>query len=312
MITLDFKSVTDSLAHIDSLNKVQAEIAAVIEKVATTPMQELISDLVDKAVAFGLKLIAAFVIYFIGSWLIRKIKSILGRIFERKQTDAAIVSFIQSITSIALTILLIIIIVGTIGIDTTSLAALLAGGGMAIGMALNGTVQNFAGGIMILIFRPFRAGDYIEAQGFSGTVAEVNITSTKLSTPDNRVVIIPNGILANGTIDNYSGMTMRRLDLNVNVEYGCDSQQTKNLLMDIVSADSRVLTAEAGAPGDPFVALNALNDSAVQFLVRVWVKREDYWDLKFDLTDRIYNELPENGIKFPYNKLDVNIFSQGN
>ena len=203
----------------DSLN-VEEKITEVIETVKNTPTDVLLADLLDKIVIFGLKVLAALFLYTIGVWLIRKIKRVLERIFERKKTDPAISSFVQSIASISLTIILIISIVGTLGIDTTSLAALLAGGGMAIGMALNGTVQNFAGGIMILIFRPFKAGDYIEAHGFGGTVSEVNITSTKLTTVDNRVIIIPNGILSNDTINNFSQNTMRRLDITIDVEYG--------------------------------------------------------------------------------------------
>ena len=261
----------------------------------------------DKALAFGLKLLAAFVIYFVGAWLIRKVKAIIARVFEKKGTDPGIASFTQSIVSIALTIMLIITTVGTLGIDTTSLAALLAGGGMAIGMALNGTVQNFAGGIMLLIFRPFKAGDFIEAQGYSGTVREVTITSTKLSTPDNRVIVIPNGILSNGTINNYSHMQMRRLDLTVDVEYGSESEHVKNLLYSLIMSDTRTLTASSGAPADPFVALASLRDSSIQFVARIWVKSEDYWGLNFDLIEKIYNELPKNGIQFPYPKLDVNI-----
>ncbi|MBE6230744.1 MAG: mechanosensitive ion channel [Bacteroidales bacterium] len=305
-------SILDQIdsTHIpDSLNPVQAELAAAVQKIANTPANELINDLIDKAVIFGLKVLAAMAIYFIGAWLIRKIKSILMRIFERKKTDAAIASFVQSITSIALTILLIITTVGTLGIDTSSLAALLTGGGLAIGMALNGTVQNFAGGIMILIFRPFKAGDYIEAQGYSGTVSEVNITSTKLTTVDNRVIIIPNGILSNGTINNYSERTMRRLDITVNVEYGASSEHTREVLASLIADDARVLTSEKGAPADPFIALSALNDSSIQFVVRIWTRSEDYWGLHFDLLDKIYNELPKQGIKFPYPKLDIMINS---
>lgn len=310
MIHLNFLTDTVTVEiteKLDSLTGVHAELAAVAEKIATTPTNELIGELMDKALAFGLKLLAAFVIYFVGAWLIRKVKAIIARVFEKKGTDPGIASFTQSIVSIALTIMLIITTVGTLGIDTTSLAALLAGGGMAIGMALNGTVQNFAGGIMLLIFRPFKAGDFIEAQGYSGTVREVTITSTKLSTVDNRVIVIPNGILSNGTINNYSHMQMRRLDLTVDVEYGSESEHVKNLLYSLIMSDTRSLTAASGAPADPFVALASLRDSSIQFVARIWVKSEDYWGLNFDLIEKIYNELPKNGIQFPYPKLDVNI-----
>lgn len=287
----------------DSLNQVQAEIAAVAQKIATTPTDELIGDFLEKLIYFGIKVLIALVIYMIGAWLIRKIKGMLKRIFERKGTDAAIASFTISIVSIALTVVLVVVTVGTLGIDTTSIAALLAGGGMAIGMALNGTVQNFAGGIMILIFKPFKSGDYIEAQGFSGTVAEVTITSTKLTTVDNRVIIIPNGILSNGTINNFSTRTVRRVDLTVDVEYGSSSDTVKEVLNSIIKDDARILKE----PAEPFIALSALKDSSIQFTIRLWVSASDYWGVYFETIEKIYNELPKNGINFPFPQLDVNI-----
>lgn len=287
----------------DTLNNVQAELAAVAEKIATTPTDQLLTELLDKAVSFGLKVLAALFIYTIGIWLIRKLRKILGNIFIRKNTDATIASFVQSIAGIAMTIVLIIITIGVLGIDTTSFAALLAGGGMAIGMALNGTVQNFAGGIMILIFKPFKAGDYIEAQGYSGTVSEVTITSTKLVTTDNRVIIIPNGVMSNGIVNNFSHQTRRRVDLTVDVEYGSSSEAVKAVLMRIIEEENRIIND----PAAPFIALSALKDSSVQFTIRVWVKADDYWGVFFDMTEKIYNELPKNGIQFPFPQLDVNI-----
>lgn len=301
---------TLTTSQTDSLNVIQTEIAAVAEKIASTPASELIADLIDKAVAFGLKVLAAFVIYFIGVWLIRKTKKILGRIFERNNTDAAIASFVQSIAGIALTVVLIVVTVGALGIDTTSIAALLAGGGMAIGMALNGTVQNFAGGIMIIVFKPFKAGDFIEAQGYTGTVTDVSITSTKLLTTDNRVIVIPNGAISNGTINNFSHMPLRRLDLTVNVEYGTPADKVCEVLQTMFKEDSRILTATTEGAADPFVALGALNESSIQFIIRVWVKAEDYWDVNFDTVAKIYDQLPKKGINFSYRKLDINILNK--
>lgn len=287
----------------DTLNQVQAEIAAVAQKLSTTPADELLVELINKAVSFGLKVLAALLIYTIGIWLIRKFRSMLGKIFKRKETDATIASFVQSIAGIAMTIVLIIITIGVLGIDTTSFAALLAGGGMAIGMALNGTVQNFAGGIMILIFKPFKAGDYIESQGYSGTVSEVTITSTKLVTTDNRVIIIPNGLMSNGIINNFSNQTKRRVDLTVDVEYGSSSETVKAVLMKLIEEETRVINE----PAAPFIALSALKDSSVQFTIRIWVNADDYWGVYFDMTEKIYNELPKHGIQFPFPQLDVNI-----
>ena len=288
-----------------------AEIAAVADKIANTPTSELFAELLDKVVSFGIKVLVAVALYFIGGWLIRRIKKMLQKIFEKHDfLDQAIESFIMSIAGIALWIILIIAIIGTLGIETTSFAALLAGGGMAIGLALNGTVQNFAGGIMILIFRPFKDGDFIEMQGFTGTVTEVTITSTKLTTTDNRVIIIPNGAISNGTINNYSHMPMRRLDITVDVEYGTSSEKTCELLQTLIKQDDRILTAETSGKADPFVALSSLKDSSIQFVVRVWVKSEDYWDVNYDLLKKIYEELPKNGVQFPYPKLDINILNR--
>jgi small conductance mechanosensitive channel len=307
MTILSIATQLDSIAKRDSLNAIQAELASVMEKLATTPTIDLLKELIDNTIRFGLKLLAAFLIYIVGAWVIKKVKHILARSFEKRGTDAGVASFIQSIASIALTIILIIITVGTLGIDTSSIAALLTGGGLAIGLALNGTVQNFAGGLMILVFKPFKAGDFIEMQGFAGTVTEINITSTKLTTTDNRVIIVPNGKLSSEVINNYSSRQMRRLEINIDVEYGSSADLTKDVLFEIIKADSRILSIDGGAPADPFVALSALKDSSVEFIMRVWVKSEDYWNVKFSLNEEIYKKLPENGINFPFPQLDVNI-----
>lgn len=298
-----------SVEQADSLNQVQTELAAMAEKISNTPADELIANLLDKAVAFGLKVLAAILIYLAGAWLIRRIKHVIKRIFEKRDSDPAIASFVQSIVSIALTIVLVITTVGVLGVDTTSLAALLAGGGMAIGMALNGTVQNFAGGIMILAFRPFQAGDYIQFETFEGTVSEVNIVSTKLTTPDNRTIIIPNGALSNGTINNFTHNKIRRVDWLIDIEYGSDVEKTKQLLCSMLDDEVRILHKHEGAPSDPFIGLQALASSSIQIVIKAWVEKENYWDVKFDINEKIYKEFPKNGIGFPYQKIDVTIMN---
>ena len=260
-----------------------------------------------EALQFGLKVLLALVLYFVGAWVIKRIKHAMERYFKRKQTDRAMASFISSFVSIALTVLLILVLVGTLGINTTSLAALLAAGGMALGMALSGTVQNFAGGMMLMIFKPFKAGDYIEAQGYAGVVTEVNIVGTHLTTIDNRRVVLPNGALSNGNIVNYSSFPLRRIDLPVNVEYGTDAAACKEKLLAIVREDARILDAETPGAADPFVAIQKLSDSSVCFIIRAWVKGSDFWPAQFDLNERIYTELPQAGIKFPFPQLDVHV-----
>ena len=277
-----------------------------VEKVTTTPADVLLKELGNDALQFGLKVLAALAIYFIGAWVIKRIKKLLGNIFERRKTDKAIASFTMSLVSISLTILLIILTVGTLGVNTTSLAAILAAGGMAIGMALSGTVQNFAGGIMLLVFKPFKAGDFIEAQGFSGTVSEVNIVSTKLTTTDNRVIVLPNGSLSSGTINNISQNPIRRLEWKIGVEYGSDIDVARKVILEILNKDSRVLHGK-DAPDEPYIRLSALLDSSVEIQARCWVRTNDYWDLLWEVNELIYNELPKNGIDFPFPQLDVHL-----
>ena len=277
-----------------------------VEKVTTTPADVLLKELGSDALQFGLKVLAALAIYFIGAWVIKRIKKLLGNIFERRKTDKAIASFTMSLVSISLTILLIILTVGTLGVNTTSLAAILAAGGMAIGMALSGTVQNFAGGIMLLVFKPFKAGDFIEAQGFSGTVSEVNIVSTKLTTTDNRVIVLPNGSLSSGTINNISQNPIRRLEWKIGVEYGSNIDQARKVILGILNADARVLHGK-DAPDEPNVKLSGLLDSSVEIQARCWVRTDDYWNLLWEVNERIYKELPKNGIDFPFPQLDVHL-----
>ena len=302
---------TDTLkAHvIDTVGKTQIEknLIEAVQTITTTPTDELISNLVSGAISFGFKLLAAFLIYTVGAWLIKLIKKAVLKSLQKKKADAEIQSFLMSFLSIMLSIILIIITVGTLGVETTSLAALLAAGGMAIGMALSGTVQNFAGGLMIIVFRPFRIGDLISAQGYLGTVKDISITATKILTPDNRTIILPNGPLSNGSIDNYSTQSYRRVEWSVDVEYGSDAAQVKILLRSLAEEDKRILSVEKGAPGDILVELSALKDSSVCFIVRGWVKTEDYWDVTFSMNEKIYTQLPKHGINFPFPQLDVKI-----
>lgn len=283
---------------------------------------------VDKVTQFGLKVLAALLIFIIGIFLIRWVKHLLKRMFDRRNTEPTIASFVTSFTSISMTVLLVVISVSTLGVDTTSLAALLAAGGLAIGMALSGTVQNFAGGLMLLAFKPFKAGDLIEAQGVTGKVVEVHITSTKILTLDNRVVILPNGALSNGVINNYNGRPLRRVEWLVSVSYGVDAAKCKQAILAILNSDERILQADTNmeklykelnissfqlstvnyrmdAIPAPFVALQKLNASDITFVVRAWVRADDYWDVFFALQERFYTELPPQGFTFAYPHIEI-------
>ena len=328
------KTVTTMLLQIDipapqvlPPDSVREATKNMLVKMHTEP-EVFWNEFLQNALQFGIKVLAALLIYIIGSWLIGRIKKMLHRVFERKQTERTLASFITSLVTISLTVLLVIVTVSTLGVNTTSLAALLAAGGMAIGMALSGTVQNFAGGIMLLAFKPFKAGDFIVAQGVSGKVVEVNITSTKVLTTDNRVVILPNGALSNGTIDNYSARPLRRVEWQVSVAYGTDAQAFRDRVLGMLAADKRVLQADTDmdalykqlnisdyqlstvgyrmdAIPAPMVVLNSLNANDITFIVRVWTRSDDYWDLYFDMQQRFYTELPLAGFSFAYPHLDV-------
>ena len=199
-----------------------------------------------------------------------------------------------------LTILLIIAVIGKLGVETTSFAALLASAGVAIGMALSGNLQNFAGGLIVLLFRPFKVGDWIESQGVSGTVREIQIFHTILTTADNKVIYIPNGALSSGTVTNYSREDTRRVDWVIGVEYGENYDKVEGTVRRIISEDSRILNTP-----EPFVALHALDASSVNVVIRVWVKSGDYWGVYFDMNKKIYSVFNEEGIDFPFPQLTV-------
>lgn len=300
----------DPLHPIDSVgfhpDSAKVALSNIAQEIATNPNQ-FFEDLIHHAISFGLKVLAAILIYAVGAWLIRRIKNILNRIFERKHTEKTLSSFVTSMVTITLTVLLFIITIGTLGINTTSLAALLAAGGMAIGMALSGTVQNFAGGIMILMFKPFKAGDYIEALGFSGIVNEVNIVSTKLRTFDNKTIILPNGALSNGNIKNYFERKVNRLEWTVNLDYSTDNAKAKEAMMNLLKSDKRILDSATPGASNPFVALNSMKDSSVEYVMKGWVNTEDYWDVMYDMNEAIFTELPKQGLSFPFPQMDIHM-----
>ena len=298
------------LPQLDSLNfnpdSAKVALTNIAQEIASDP-NKFIQDLIHDAISFGLKVLAAIVVYAVGVWLIRRVKVLLRRIFERKHTEKTLSTFITSLVSITLTMLLVIITIGTLGVNTTSIAALLAAGGMAIGMALSGTVQNFAGGIRILLFEPFKAGDYITALGYSGIVSEVNIVSTRLRTFDNRTIILPNGALSNGNIDNYFEHSVNRLEWKVGLDYSTDNEAAKAAMYEILKNDKRILTSSTPGASNPFVALNSMKDSCVEYVMKAWVKVEDYWDVMYDINEAIFTELPKKGLQFPFPQMDVHI-----
>lgn len=270
----------------------------------------VIQTLGEKFLEFGLKVVAAFFIYIIGAWMIKKVRRGMREVMVRRKLEASLASFLLSLVTITLYAILIILAISALGVNTTSLAALLAAGGVAIGAALSGTVQNFTGGLMLMIFKPFKAGDFISVLGYSGTVSDVNIVSTRIITTDNREITIPNGTLSTSNIDNYSARPLRRVEWQIGVEYGSDAEAFISTALEILSRDGRILDSSVPGAADPFVALSSLNDHNVIFTVRVWTKGEDYWGVYFDDLKALYTELPQRGFSFAYPHMDVTISNE--
>ena len=263
-------------------------------------IQELITKGLNFCVESGKSIIIAILIYIVGKALIMLANRMLQKMLNRKHIDPTIQTFLKSLVNILLMVLLIISVVSALGINTTSFAALLASAGVAVGMALSGNLQNLAGGIVVLLFRPFKVGDYIEAQGVGGSVQEIQIFHTILNTPDNKKIYLPNGSLSSGNITNYSKEPTRRVDFTISIDYGESIDKVREVLKEIITNDQRVLTTP-----EPVIALNALADSSVNIALRVWVKSEDYWDVYWQTNEKIYNEFNRRGINFPFPQLTV-------
>ncbi len=296
--------MTGDTVNLADSSKVQ--IAKLADELANDP-GGFFATMWDKALEFGLKLLAAILIYIIGAWIIRRIRKWLVRRLEKRKAEKTLSSFVISLTTISLTVVLIIITISTLGVNTTSLAALLASAGVAIGMALSGTMQNFAGGLMILFFKPFRVGDYIKAQNYEGFVTDVSVVSTKLRTWDNRDIILPNGALFNGNIENHYQRDVRRIDWKVSVEYGASSDKVIEVLMGIARNQEKIVGSDTPGASDAYVIVNQLQDSSVEYILRAWVKTTDYWGVLYAVNKAIYDELPRNGINFPFPQLDVHM-----
>jgi small conductance mechanosensitive channel len=281
-------------------NEVVEKTSGVIEAVSGGKIDTLLKQLMTTGVEIGKSILLAIAIYIAGKFVIKLINRLTRQMLERKNVDPTIQSFLKSFVSILLNVLLIIMVISALGVDTTSFAALLASIGVAAGMALSGNLQNLAGGLIILLFKPFKVGDFIEAQGTMGKVKEIQIIHTILLTVDNKEIYLPNGSLSSGSITNYSKMATRRVDFTVSVEYGTDVEKVMNALKAIANSDERILKDP-----EPFCALSALADSSVNFTFRVWVNGADYWPVFFDLNKQIYKEFNSQAIKFPFPQLQI-------
>lgn len=335
------------------------------------PVDELLDRMVNGLVSLAINLAIAILVFYVGRFIINKIYRVISGILLRRQVDASLSTFVLSLVKMLLYFILIVTVIGILGIETSSFIAIFASAGVAIGMALSGTLQNFAGGVLILLLKPYRIGDYIEAQGYAGTVREIQIFHTIISTSDNKQIIIPNGGLSTGSVNNYSRADYRRVDWSVGISYGDSVEVARKAILEILDSDDRVVkgmieddreeraeqqeaaeraaaalapAAEADKPkrrsiwtrmfhrrvkkkimswqeeqaekvrkllpktdGSPKVFVSSLGDSAVVLTVRAWTRTPDYWGVYFSVNERIYNELPEAGINFPFPQMDVHL-----
>lgn len=264
---------------------------------------EKITELLDKILLeYGPRLLGAIVVLVLGLWAIKLIVKSFVKIMQKGKTDETLIPFLKSLVNMTLKVLLFISVLSILKVEMTSFVALVGMAGLAIGMALSGTLQNFAGGVMILLFKPFKKGDYIDAQGHAGTVHEIQIFNTILKTPDNKTIIIPNGGLSTGSMTNYSAEPRRRVDWKFGIAYGDSTEEAKKVIRELIDANPKILKDPL-----PFVAVSELGDSSVNFAVRAWVEAADYWSVFFDMNENIYNTFNQKGLNIPFPQMDVHV-----
>jgi len=263
---------------------------------------DIVDKLIDLVEKYGPKLLGAIIVLIVGLWIIKIINRAVKRMLDKRDFDPSLEPFIRTLISVLLKIMLVISVMGMVGIEMTSFIAILASVGLAVGMALSGTLQNFAGGLMILVFKPFKVGDFIEAQGYMGSVFEIQIFNTILKTPDNKVIYIPNGGLSTGSLTNFSQEATRRVDWSFGIAYGDNVEKARTVLLNLIKADTRILKEP-----EPFIGLGELADSSVNLTVRVWVNAADFWGVFFDMNENVYLDFEKEGLSIPFPQMDVHL-----
>jgi small conductance mechanosensitive channel len=276
-----------------------------MDAVNTSAVQDYSQKLIDIATQYGPTLLLAIVVLIVGLWIVKILVNVTNRAMERSGVETSLRKFLSALFRVLLKVLLLISVATMLGIETTSFIAILGAAGLAVGLALQGGLANFAGGVLILIFKPFKVGDFIDAQGHKGTVREITVFTTILKTPDNKTIIIPNGALSNGSMVNYSTEQKRRVDMVFGIGYGDDIGKAKQILKRIVDEDGRVLKDPA-----PQIVVAELADSSVNFNFRVWCAGADYWGIYFDMTEKVKLEFDKEGISIPFPQRDVHLYNQ--
>jgi small conductance mechanosensitive channel len=256
----------------------------------------------DYIMPWGINIVMALVIFIVGRWVVNILNGVIQKLMKRANMDEILISFLSSIIRSVLLLFVVVAALDQLGVDTTSFIALLGAAGLAIGLSLQGSLQNFASGVMLIVFRPFKKGDFVDVAGTAGVVSEIGIFTTTMTTPDNKLIIVPNGAIYGGTITNFSAKDTRRVDMVFGIGYGDDIHKAKQLLNDIIAADERVLADPA-----PTIALGELGDSSVNFLVRPWVNSGDYWAVMWDTNEKVKDTFDANGISIPFPQMDIHV-----
>lgn len=277
-------------------------------------LDEIVTKIANGMVSFAFKIILAIVVFYVGRFIIKKLYGAIYNVLTHRKIDASLSTFVLSLLKTVAYFILVITIIGILGIETSSFLALFASAGVALGMALSGTLQNFAGGVIVLLLKPYKVGDYIEAQGFAGTVKSIQLFNTVINTVDNKTIIIPNGALSTASINNYSVENYRRVDWTVALSYDTDYAKAREVILSILGEDKRIVKQYVEndvnkIDRSPFVGLNELADSSINLAVRAWTKSSDYWALYFDMNERFFTELPKHGFSFPFPQMDVHLDS---
>ena len=286
----------DATPVLDAVNNVEEKVA---------PSSFSWDSIVEKSIEYGLNLAVSTAVLIIGLIIAKRLSKMFAKILKKRDFEPSLQGFLVSLVSILLRILVVLTALTQLGVEMTSFVALLGAAGLAIGMAFSGTLGNFAGGVMILIFRPYKVGDLILAQGEQGIVQQIQIFNTILLTLDNKTVIIPNGALANGNITNFTHQEIRRVDFTVGIAYGDDYDTAKATLQRFIDEDERILGDQ-----NNFIGLGNLGDSSVNITLRAWCKTEDYWDVFFLMNERIYKEFGQNGLNIPFPQMDVHLHNE--
>ncbi len=272
---------------------------------APDQLQSYLDTAVQLGMQYAPKLLLAIIVLLVGMWLINRFVGGVAFALEKRSVEPTLARFLRSLINILFKALLLISVTSMIGVETTSFVAVLGAGGLAVGLALQGSLANFAGGVLVLLFRPYKVGDFIEAQGVSGTVKSIEIFNTVMNTPDNKIIIVPNGMLSNGIITNFSKEAMRRVDMTFGIGYGDDIEQAKAVLLQLIREDTRI-----HVDPEPLVAVSSLGDSSVKLVVRVWVAAADYWPVNFEMTERVKLGFDAAGISIPFPQQSVHLYAK--